>query len=500
MKPQTTAKIIAAASVLATAAAVLVRSMSGVQAVTRAPTNPIDWTVPAWFIDPSNSSGVANDGNSCKTSLAPCLHYYEIDARWGCTGHPTGCPVLNQNTTITWMSSTSKFNDPVIFRPAIGVVNANDAGATTGPTIILQGTTTSGSASTFTLTTAKNRATNARFAGTFSPAISSSKMLLQNTTHPSLGWIATGSQLSQPMTAVTITTGGIPTSPGSEVDTWATNDSITPITLPSVWITEVNPVPSGLSGEGVISIYRLDISENASAGVQPGDDRMVLGSAVQIHESVIEKQIFSVQASQSFLWNSAPTIDNSSVFGGFVGGQLAPLISGSDNGQFLITAGQIQSQSLAFAGTGNVMFNGVWLDDDVYLRSGDTIGFTNHNFIGTAQFESTAIVYNGILDLVTYHLTGSNIIFGGTGSTRIDVGRGQFLIPSGASGAANAIHTGGAPRIQGGTLACLGLPGAGGITIACNKTISQANIDTDMGATTGCYFVAGSGSICNSAY
>lgn len=33
---------------------------------------------------------------------------------------------------------------------------------------------------------------------------------------------------------------------------------------------------------------------------------------------------------------------------------------------------------------------------------------------------------------------------------------------------------------------------------ACNKTISNANLDTDLGATTGSYYVPGSGSIGNS--
>ena len=47
---------------------------------------PSAWTVPAWWFDDANSTGVASDNNNCTSSSSPCLHYYEILRRLGGEG------------------------------------------------------------------------------------------------------------------------------------------------------------------------------------------------------------------------------------------------------------------------------------------------------------------------------------------------------------------------------------------------------------------------------
>lgn len=70
------------------------------------------WTVPDWWVDPSNSSGVASDSNAGNSSASPLLHYAEIVRRW-----QTLTPLLRQNTVVHFMSSHFDDGDPVIGAP-----------------------------------------------------------------------------------------------------------------------------------------------------------------------------------------------------------------------------------------------------------------------------------------------------------------------------------------------------------------------------------------------
>jgi hypothetical protein len=74
----------------------------------------VSWTTPAWFIDPSNRSGTANDTNDCTTATTPCRTYAEVARRWATTS-----PVLGQDTTITFLSSHVDDSDPVYLTPVL---------------------------------------------------------------------------------------------------------------------------------------------------------------------------------------------------------------------------------------------------------------------------------------------------------------------------------------------------------------------------------------------
>src|SRR5208337_2949529 len=88
-----------------------------------------------WFIDPANSTGNASDFNSGIDAAHPVLTYQNgVAKKWN-----TYSPVLNQNTTLTWLSSQPAGNpagDPVIFTPIIGATAPNGPGAF----VLVQGT------------------------------------------------------------------------------------------------------------------------------------------------------------------------------------------------------------------------------------------------------------------------------------------------------------------------------------------------------------------------
>lgn len=90
------------------------------------------WTVPDWWVDPSNSSGVASDSNVGNSSASPLLSYREIVRRWQTTQ-----PILRQTTTIHFMSSHLDDSDPVIGAPwcvqgSCSLVGVLPAAAATG--------------------------------------------------------------------------------------------------------------------------------------------------------------------------------------------------------------------------------------------------------------------------------------------------------------------------------------------------------------------------------
>lgn len=68
-----------------------------------------------WFVDPTNSTGLANDNNTGADALHPVLTYNGgIVAKWG-----TFSPTLRQDTTLFWLSSQTGSADPVIFTPVM---------------------------------------------------------------------------------------------------------------------------------------------------------------------------------------------------------------------------------------------------------------------------------------------------------------------------------------------------------------------------------------------
>jgi len=113
------------------------------------PLIPPSWSVSTWYVDPSNTSGLASDSNSCTASTAPCLTYAEIMGhRWG-----TNAPNFQQCTTaINFMSDqASPWADPI----TIG--NFYSSAACVAVDLVINGTLLSQTTGTIGTFTPRNR-------------------------------------------------------------------------------------------------------------------------------------------------------------------------------------------------------------------------------------------------------------------------------------------------------------------------------------------------------
>ena len=468
--------------------------------VTAPITNP-NWLVGSWFIDPANGND-NNDGSACGSTHGlktwQALQY----TRWGCNGDPMGCPRLAQNTTITFCSSQPAYNDRVIFHPTIETISGSSSTASVGPLIQITGNLTAGSATTLTVTASKSRSGNTGLRGTGSTALAQG-LLYQNTTRANsvawfTGWtsgtIGQRNTISQPFAAASIGATGVSL---TENDTWASTDSLTPQTPPTVLLVDVRPQYNALSNNGGVVISNIVIPENLANGVNPGDDTIIIGPFVSL------AQVWS----QRGVWIDVPFntanglvgLYNCALDGGFAGGTRAASRASNAGGAFQPTViwGGYVVASGPLAGTGTIAFNGVWLDDDVAVRtqvagsSASLVDFSGYNWVGAALLDSTAVVDYGVLDLRTRASISVNTVYG---SGTLDSGRGQVIYPAGAGAAATTFASGVALNIAGSTTAALVTPGG---VVTTGKTLSAANLDTDLGTTSGCYSQLGVGSFCN---
>jgi hypothetical protein len=205
---------------------------------------PPSWSQAAWFIDPQNTTGCANDLNAtcgsstCTSGIGPvgdgpCATFAQVAGRWG-----TYAPRLQQTTTITFLSSQPPTGDPVIIRAQM------ENGAAVNVTGAPIGTATRVCSGTLGTVTAKSRTTNQTLTSTFTLTATDGGtctlapgLLVQNTTHPASAFLIENSgstwTLSQPIGA-----------PG-EVDTWASADAVTINRLTGVSVVDFSPQQVG---------------------------------------------------------------------------------------------------------------------------------------------------------------------------------------------------------------------------------------------------------------
>jgi hypothetical protein len=437
------------------------------------PIYPASWNVAAWYINPSTGS----DSNSCTTSGAPCATWGEIaQHRWG-----TVSPFHSVNVAINWLAGQpSPGYDQVIYKPTLGVINGNDAGSETSMYVVMTGTMTAGSATTLTLTSSKARATNVRLRGTWS-ATPTVEQLLSNTTHPSYAWIpGINNDISQPITATTIVTNQFSTI-GTEVDTWATSDSITPYTLPHVNLVDVEPTMACMQGQCGVTITHVLVPENIPAGTSPGDDQTIIGDSVQLVEDVFERQ--AILSSRRVNYIQPGTIINSAMIPGIITetNSFNPIASISGNELTSILAGYMYPQG-PLAGTGTIQLTGTLLDYDVWIKAtvSNPIFLHGNNYGCFVEFEGPVVVQNGVFDTTSTSCSGSTVW--GNGGT-LDSGNGQVLYKSGSGGAVASIPIANL-KVGGGTVCQLDIPSSA-TPITGNQTISAANLDSSLGTTSG---------------
>lgn len=245
----------------------------GASGGTASPIIPASWTVPAWFIDPANSSTTASDNNNCTTSATACRTYQEIAVhRWG-----TFSPILQQPTTITLLSSLASDVDPIIATPFM----ANSS------YLAIQGTAVATTSATFTLVAAKSRVAgaNSLLIGSFSAGTPAAGVMVENTTHPSRAYVYTTAgganwNITQPMVKQALPS---TVSAPAEVDTWASGDTVllsSPIVV-NISIFEPIFADSNFVTSASGFLYNLTIQTAPGIG-----GTALIGPGVQVQECV----------------------------------------------------------------------------------------------------------------------------------------------------------------------------------------------------------------------
>jgi hypothetical protein len=412
--------------------------------------------VPTWYIDPQATVPTASDNNDCQTAATPCLTWGQIVARWG-----TYRPRLRQNTTVTFLSSQSGNSDPVYWDPYC------EAGAWA----LIQGSLGAAqqiATGTLSNVTAKNRATPQLLLA--QSGATATNQLVVNATHPSTAWtyaLNAGSiyKMTQPLATQTIPFASIYP---AEVDTWANGDSVTVYAPVQVNIAETIPSTTDFSASFNNALY---ISSLWVLAPQASSDWR-LNNLVNIRDVV---------ANRSVLYQGGPLAIGPGWVGLISNAYLA-MNSGVPNGLYPAMVGG------AIAGTGGE--GAIDLDADVIVGASFT---TLHgSYYGLVDVESGQQLRTSGLFFQSAAYAAT--IFWGSGVLNAQA-TSRFRYPSGAGAAATTFKVTGGLQLNGQSGAWL-VTTAGSVP---NKTLSAANLDTDLGATTGCYMNPGGASICNGA-
>lgn len=419
---------------------------------TRPPIIPASWTVPAWFIDPANSSGVASDNNTCTTSGAPCLTYAEVAARWG-----TYAPRLRQTTTITWMSNQSGTTDPVYQAPYLE----------NGGSLINSCTPVQVASVSIGTVTAKNRNTPQLLQADLG-ASGAVNQLLINSTHASHAWsykVVSGTvfSISQPLAVFPALPAAMPF-PVTEVDSWTNNDTVTLNTLTAVNFASVLPqvTDNGSNTPGVY-ISQCNIFD-------PGtNDPFYVNGNVRMIDVLLNRELVTLESGE---WN---------IFGSY-------FYNPNDRANLFKTAVGAAWDAVGgiFAGT-SVALNATDIDCDTIINtnlaiSGNSNPSTGNTGPGTVYIESTKAltVSSGRTFIVTSNgCVTSAVMWGPGGFTVSAPGHAVLSTAGGATGTSVFVLTGGI-KLGTSTTGC-SHTGAAPDVINCGINITGANFDAAAG-------------------
>jgi hypothetical protein len=434
--------------------------------------------VPAWYIDPANSTGCASDTNTGTSATCtggpngPLKSWYGLNSLyWNCTGQ-TGCPRLRQNTTITFLSSHTDNTDPVRFLPSIE----------NGAIVVLQAQlpTTFATGTTGTVTP-KNRATPQLLASTFSltgPALAAGQLVV-DATHAARAWVyTTGSPnaLSTAMAPASTTTPSPSLADNSA--SVANGDAVNVYTPIAVNLVEVSPLVADYNGGFNNQLVVYQITALDPSGISNDNLYVGGGGTVFFFEDSIQR-IVQAQTNQSA--DVAAAFVNCDFAGG-LGSNTVPGTSAT----LQIRGGQVRSTALSWQAAS------VSIDGDIILGknaaiAGGGFGTVYVDTGKTLSFQGGAAIANSVYN------SGVPVVWGPGTVNASGASRVQY--PSGAAKAA-ATFVGVTLNANGQTKGCLMTPGGASSFGTCNVVLAAATLDTNLGATSGCYGTGGA-SFCN---
>lgn len=437
---------------------------------------PASWSQAAWFIDPSNASTCASDSNAtCGQSTCtagppgtkdgPCLSYAQIASRWG-----TYAPRLMQSTTLTWISSQSAtLFDPVYFTPYIEGLSQ----VTLQGSLVAAGTATLGTVTAKVISTSGNLLQSTLTGVTGTAGVVGQFVI--DTTHASRAWVYGAGPpvvFSQPVT--TFAPGG---SPGSEVN-WTnggnSGDAVTFYSPPAADIVVFMPIlVNAVSTAAKNNAFIFNLT-GLGTGAQHLDPTL-LNAWVSVSESRLSNLVeFTnplVAHPQDYLYNSF--WDD--------GLQMSTTVSTSPSismlaGVFGLPGGTIR----------NFVVSSAFVAFDPIINVATPI-------LNATNFQSTYLETGSTVNVDGFLSIGNTVW--GPGAVNVQQ-IGRLAYPSGASAAvANLLWQGGI-QANGQTKVCSSPP-VDAAAPACNLTLSATQLDTSLGAVSGCLYVPGGGSYCN---
>ena len=333
-----------------------------------------------------------------------------------------------------------------------------------------------GGTGTFTVNAAKNRATPQLLEVTV-PAGGAVGQVLVNTTHPSHALVYTnvaGNEwnLSQPLLSLTPP---FSLSSVTEVDTWATNDTVTGNTPGSVDLADLEPGFVGQNGSANNLLY---VSQCTAMDDQTGDsDPLTINNSVILQDTIVQRTLFI-----------APTQSLPSIF------ELSGLTNTDVQDSYRIQSSVAPSTIVGgvirgvFAGQG-------FLDGDMIFANA-TNAIPAITFIGMVYVENGATLeFSGGSSTLETLGRGGPFVWGPGG---IGVfGNSRLAYAPGSGVAATVFLQKTAWSIEGQIHSCLSIPILDAGFGPCNITLSTANLDTNLGASRGCIFVPGASAVCN---
>lgn len=426
---------------------------------------PASWSIGAWFIDVSNSTGCASD-TACNGQSATCagsgacpfLTYPHLNNQvWQCFGSPKECPRLRQNTTITDLSLDTTNSNPRYFSPAI---ENNAIVELIAPLGIAQQVATG----VLSNVTAQVVGTNLLLAQSGATA---PNQLVVNATHPSRAFtyaVSSGSiyKMTQPSVALTPTSRFF-----TEVNTWANGDSVTVYNPVAINWVSITPTPADINSS-VNSAFVYLINENVYDPSGTGLDPFEYNGSFFAIESIISRGTGG-QAKAAI----APTFANTMLLGRYNNGATAENINGG-----------------AVTGANGTTLQGGQLDNNVIVNaslsmSGGLYISGISGFICSAYIESTQAISTGGGTIDFAGVTGgcNDVVVWGPGALNC-AAQSRCVYPAGAGAAAAAFKQAGGFQLNGQTSCVKAIPGAAISTVGI--TLSAASLDSNCGATTPC--------------
>ena len=446
--------------------------------------SPVSWTVPNWYIDPSNSTGCASDNNNgtsatCGTvGVGPLSTWSELNAgRWQCFGGPASCPVIRQNTAVTFLSSQTSNSDHICPRPSLQ----------NGSSFVLQGnlgTAQQIATGSLSSVTSKNRSSGTLLSATL-PVGAATGLLIKNTTHLSYAWIHTlvsGNtwNISQPFAPITVpaTNFLIPT----EVDTWANTDSIVIYAPSNEYIECLEGVFGNFNNNGNLangfSIYHLTMSS-------PGDTYQFTPSRLSDNTYLIEMSSVRLPSFRVGTEDNWATMMN--VFDPI---GISTASTTSRAAQIYLFGGIIGQAGASPGGSATLGAGGFLIDEDTIIAGGSGTQFILQGQLGQIYIDTSTI---GSVNSSAIPL--NDLAIWGPGLLSVDDG-GRLKYKSGATGAATSLLVSNL-LINRQSASCVGIPSSATLSTTCNVTVTAANLDANLGATSGCLYAPGGGSFCN---